>query len=49
MVSLAPHISVPLEDAVDGARHPNRNPHDPSRERRFVVSLDKQVHVIGLH
>src|SRR5260370_472902 len=26
--ALAPHVSVPLEDAIDGARHPNRGCHD---------------------
>jgi hypothetical protein len=49
MIAFAPHISVPLEHAVDGARHPDRNSHDASRERCFVVSLDEQVHMIRLH
>src|SRR5436190_14557232 len=49
MIALAPHISVPLENAVDGTSHPNRNAHDASRERCLVVGLDEQMHMIGLH
>jgi hypothetical protein len=49
VVAILPNASYPAHHAVDRAGEPYRRTHDPARQRDFVVRLDEQVDVIGLH
>jgi hypothetical protein len=49
MVTIPPHAPLPLENAVDRARHANRNAARSVRKRASVVGFDQEVKVVGLH
>ena len=49
VVPLGKHGAPAAEDAIDGAREPDRKSLDAAREHVGVVGFDEQVNVIGLH
>jgi hypothetical protein len=49
VIAAGPDLSSATERAVDMTRDPNREAADSATQRKLIVSLDDQVHVIGLH
>src|SRR5262249_12233090 len=47
--AIVPDLSRAPDQAIDGAREPNRHAPQPARERTLVVPLHEQMDVVLLH
>jgi hypothetical protein len=49
VIPISPHGTAAAQQAVDGASQPDRQALNAADEARVRISLDEQVHVVGLH